>query len=137
MRKLFGVIAGLVALLVIVIGVEMLGPLLHPIPAGLNPNDGDALGKWVATAPVSAQAVIVLAWLLGALGGGWVALRISGWVPAAWIVALLDATLAVATLFRFEHPLWMQVGAVAAPLLGGWLAIRLGSAAREADSIGG
>ena len=137
MRRVLAVVAGLVAMFVIVIAVELLGPLFHPIPAGLDPKDNAALGAWVASAPFSAQAVIVAAWFLGALGGGWVARRLSGWVAAAWIVAFLDAALALTTLFRFEHPLWMQIGAVVAPALGGWLATRLGAGARAADPIDG
>lgn len=128
MRKVGAVIAGVVSMFVIVIVVEMFGPVFHPIPAGMNPNDSGAFARWVATAPLSAQAVIVAAWFLGALGGGWIALRISGWVAAAWIVALIDAGLAIATILRFEHPLWMQICAVVAPLLGGWIATRLAPA---------
>lgn len=124
MLKIVGVIAGLVALMVIVVLVQMLGPVLHPIAEGTNPTDTAALARWVASAPLAAQGVVVLAWFLGAVGGGWAALRISGWLPAAWIIAVLDAAMAVANIFRFEHPLWMQIGAVAAPLLGGWIVTR-------------
>jgi len=38
----------------------------------------------------------------------------------------------VANLMMIPHPLWMQIGAIAAPLLGGWIVARLpvgGSAA--------
>lgn len=130
------IIAGIIALFVIVVAVELLGPVFHPIPAGMAPNDNAAFARWVATAPFAAQAVIVLAWLLGAIGGGWAALRISRWLPAVWIVAGLDVLMAVATILRFEHPLWMQIGAVAAPLLGGWIVTRLPLPAHaEADPI--
>lgn len=135
MQKVLSVIVGLVVLFAILLAVQMLGPVLHPIPPGTDPSDPAALGRWMTTAPVSVQALVVLAWFLSALGGAWIALRVSAWTPAAWIVALLGAAMAVANVFRFEHPLWMQVAAFAAPLLGGWLAIRLGSRARAAAPI--
>ena len=54
-------------------------------------------------------------------------LRFPGWVIAGLI--LLGG---VANLMMIPHPLWMQIGAIAAPLLGGWIVARLpvgGSAA--------
>lgn len=132
--KAVGVIAGLVAMFVTVIAVQMLGPLLHPAPVGLDPRDTAALSQWVAGAPVSVKLITVVAWLLAALGGGWAAMRLSGWAAAAWIVAGADLLMALANVLRFEQPLWMVVAAVVAPLVGGWLAIRLGSSPARADA---
>ena len=39
--------------------------------------------------------------------------------------AYIGIAFGVATLFMIPHPLWMQVAAVAAPLLGGWIGLRL------------
>ena len=127
MRKVMAVVAGLVAMFVIVIAVQLLGPIFHPVPASADLKQ--AMAEWIATAPVSVHLVTVAAWLLGALGGGWLALRISGWAAAAWIVAALDAAMAFSQTLRNDYPLWMQVLSVAAPLLGGWLAIRVGARA--------
>lgn len=136
--KVLAVIAGVVAMFVIAIAVQMLIPILHSVPAGLDPRDATALSAWMAGAPISVKLLTVAAWLLGALGGGWLALRLSGWVNGAWIVAGLDALMAVSNIARIDYPLWVKVAAVAAPLLGGWLAIRLGSARVRADeSING
>ena len=137
MQKILSVVAGIVLLFVILVAVQMFAPLLHPIPAGTKAGDPAALAQWMSTAPLAAQAVVVLAWFLSAFGAAWVALRISGWAPAAWGIALIGVVLAVANVLRFEHPLWMQIAAVAAPLLGGWLAIRASARAPAAESIDG
>ena len=134
MGKVLGVIAGLVAMLVISIAVQMLGPIVHPVPTGMEAKE--AMAAWVATATVPAHLITAAAWLLGALGGGWLALRISSWAAAAWIVAVLDVAMALAQTLRADYPVWMQVAAVVAPLLGGWLAMRLAPGG-AGDSIDG
>ncbi|MES2986543.1 MAG: hypothetical protein V4808_01430 [Pseudomonadota bacterium] len=135
MNKVLGMIAGVIVMFVVYIAVQLIGPALHPIPVGLDPRDPAAMAGWVNTMPFSAQAVTALSWLLGAFAGGWVAMLIARWAPAAWGVAAITALISVPQLFRFDYPLWMQIAAVAAPLLGGWLAIRLG--ARADDPING
>ena len=123
MRKVLAVIAGIVAAFVIVICVDLLALLFHPAPP-MRPGP-EATAAWLADAPITALAVIVLAWFLAPLLGGFAALRISRWPASAWIVTLAILASALLGVFRPPHPLWMQVGAVVAPLLGGWLASRL------------
>jgi MFS family permease len=70
-------------------------------------------------------AIVAVAYFLSALAGGYLAARISGRSWAGWAIAGLVAAGAVGSLFQFPHPLWMQIASVAAPLLGGALAVRL------------
>ncbi|RYY27975.1 MAG: hypothetical protein EOP62_05815 [Sphingomonadales bacterium] len=133
MGKVFGVIVGLVVMIVVYIAVLLLSPIFHPVPVGLDPSDQAGMGAWVASMPLSGQAATVASWLLGAFAGGWVAMLIGRWAPAAWTITAMMVILAVAQIFRFDYPMWMRICAVVAPLLGGWLSIRLGT--RAADSI--
>lgn len=130
MRKVLGIVAGIIVAFVIVVGVDLLAVLIHPAPA-MRPGT-EATAVWVGNAPLAALAVIALAWLLAPLGGGFVALRISQWPASAWIVALAILASAILGALRPPHPLWMQVAAIVAPLLGAWLAIRLPWAASTA-----
>lgn len=130
MRKVLAVIAGIIAAFVIMVCVDLLALTFHPAPA-MRPGP-HATAAWLANAPFPALAVIVLAWLLAALGGGYAALRISQWPASAWVVALAILASALLGVFRPPHPLWMQIGAVVAPLLGAWLASRLPWAASTA-----
>jgi hypothetical protein len=46
-------------------------------------------------------------------------------VWAGWIIAGLILLGGVANIMMIPHPLWMQIAAVVAPLLGGWVVTRL------------
>jgi hypothetical protein len=122
LRLVLGVLAGAVVAVALVAGLEMLGHLLFPPPPGLDVSDPEQLAAMMAQVPLPAKVWVVAAWTLATMGGGVTAALISrrGWT--AWVIAALVAAAAVATLFMIPHPLWMQIGAVAGPLAGGWLA---------------
>jgi len=130
-RKILGSVVGIVVAFAIMIGVDLGAMQLHAPPTGIAPGP-EATAAWLANAPVVALAIIVLAWFLAALGGGYAAIRTARWPAAAWVVAAIVLISAVMGALRPPHPLWMQVGAVVAPLLGAWLAIRLPRAAPTA-----
>ena len=90
-RWLLGVLLGLVAMFVVIMGVEYLGHALYPPPPGLNPLDTADLGAIMAQQPVAALSFIVAAWVLGTLAGGWIAARVSRRWPrsAAIVIALV------------------------------------------------
>jgi regulator of RNase E activity RraA len=81
--------------------------------------------------------IVAMGYFLSALAGGYLAARISGRNWAGWAIAALVAAGAVWSLLESSHPLWMQIASVAAPLLGGALAVRLaanrGTAAAAGD----
>lgn len=137
LRKILAVIAGAIAGYIVITGIELTTLLVNPLPAGLDFSDEAAMRRWVESAPFAAQAIVVLAWFIGTFVGAWVARSIAReaattTVPAGWIVAGLALLGSVVNLFQFPHPLWMQVAAVAAPLLGGWLATKAGGRPKPA-----
>lgn len=133
MRNIASVIAGLVITFLIVGCFYMLATMLHPVPPVERP-DAAVLATWMTSAPLAAKIVLALAWLVGGMGGAIAALRISGGANAAWIVAGLAALLAFANLSSFA-PVWMQACGAIAPLVGGWIAIRLGRGGSTGDPI--
>ena len=123
MKKLLGVIAGIVVAFVLVAGFDYLGSLLFSA-GSIDLADADALAAYIADMPLAAKLIVVTGWSIAPLAGAWLCLRIADWAPGGWIVT---AAFLVAGLFNqlaLPHPLWMQVGAVVLPLLGGWLAQR-------------
>ena len=89
-RTVLGVLAGLATMVVVIMLVQLLGAQLFPPPQGIDTRDPDALATVMAQMPLGALAFVVVAWLLGAFAGGWVAARISVQYPrvGAVIVAL-------------------------------------------------
>ena len=122
LRSVLSVVVGVIVASVLILIVELVGHSMFPPPAGLDPNDP----AFIANIPVSAKIAVVIAWFVGALGGGVVASVIAKrWAPSAWVVAGTVLLLAGVTMLQFPHPLWMMLGAVASTGIGGFLAIRI------------
>jgi cyanate permease len=107
-RTIGGLAAGLATFLVVLGSLEYLAHKLAP--------------KAGSTAML---ALVAFAYFLSALAGGYLAARISNRSWTAWAVAAVVTAGAIGSLFQFPHPIWMQIASVAAPLLGGALAVRL------------
>ena len=125
LRTILGIVAGVVVAFVVLMGLEMAGHAAMPPPAGLDPADPEDLKQMVASASTAAKAWVVFAWFAAVVAGGWVAGRLSRASWAGWVIAGLIVVGGIANIMMIPHPLWMQIAAVVAPLLGGWLVTRL------------
>jgi len=125
MRKFLGVVVGIVVAMLTITLVEFVGHAVYPPPPGLDLTTPEAMATYVTALPVGAMLFIVAAWFLGALVGGWTALRISGWAVATWIVAAVIAAGGIYNATQIPAPLWMQLSTVLAPALGGWAALHI------------
>jgi hypothetical protein len=124
MRKVLGVLAGIVAAMVTITLCEFLSHAIAPqAPAPMD--DPAALATYVERMPDTLKGLVVLGWFLGALVGGFVALRITGWSRATWFVAGAIALGGVFNALQLPSPVWMQIATVLAPALGGALALHL------------
>ena len=129
-RAILGVLAGLVTMFVAIMCIEYLGHLVYPPPPGLNPMLTEDLSAIMATQPVAAKLFVVVAWVVGAFAGGWVAARISRRWPraVAVIVALVVMSGVVGMILQLPgHPRWMAVLGLLLPIPAALLAARLAS----------
>ncbi|MEI9927680.1 MAG: hypothetical protein WDN44_08165 [Sphingomonas sp.] len=118
MRKLLGVVIGAAIAGGAFYGLTLLDHRLFGWPDA-DFRDRAAFAASIAAAPMTAQAMIAGASFIAALAGGLIAVRIAGWAWAGWIVAGITAAVGLAIVLVVPHPLWMQIAAVAAPLLAG------------------
>lgn len=125
LRTVLGIVAGVVLAFVVIMALEMVSFVAFPPPAGLDPADPEDVKRIAAAAPMAAKVLVVFCWFAGALAGGWLARRLSRTSWAGWVIAGLIAVSGIANVLMIPHPLWMQIAAVAAPLLGGWIVTRL------------
>src|SRR5258706_6087206 len=128
MRKLLGVVAGVIVALLLIAVLEMIGTTIYPLPAELElmeSADSAALAAAMAEVPLPSKILMVAGWLVGTLRGAWLALRISDWRRSGWILAALTIAVGLVNIKLLPLPVWMQAGAGAMPLAGGWLAARL------------
>ena len=130
LRLIGSIVAGIVLAVATVFVVELVGHIVYPV-GETDMQDREAVAAMIAALPVGALLIVALAWLLGALVGGSLAARLSGRRWPAWVVAAVVALFALATVFMYPHPVWMQIAAFVAPALGGLIAGHLAARGRR------
>jgi hypothetical protein len=123
-RTILGIVIGIVAAFAAIWVIEMVHHVVYPVPGGVRMTDTDGLARYIAGMSLAQMLFIAGGWFAGALAGGLVAAKIARRGAAAWAVAGLVALAAIGNILYVAHPLFLQVSAVVAPLLGGWLARR-------------
>ena len=127
-RAFLGVLAGLATMFVVIMGIEYVGHMVYPPPPGLNPMVTEDLSAIMAVQPVAAKAFVVVAWVVGAFAGGWVAAKVSRTYPraAAVIVALMVVAGVVGMILQLPgHPRWMAALGLLLPIPAALLGARL------------
>ncbi|MEO6215579.1 MAG: hypothetical protein ABIO86_06085 [Sphingomonas sp.] len=125
MRKVLGIIIGAVTALAIFAALGWISDQFYPPTLDIDIADETTLASIIADKTMVEKLLWVAPWLLASFGGAWLALRISDWKWAGWIVSALILVIALMGILDLPHPLWMQACAVALPILGGWLAARI------------
>lgn len=127
LRTVMAVVAGMVALVLVVALVEMLGHVVYPPPPNVDMTDPDQLNAMIGQLPTGALVSVVMAWALGSLAGGFVAHRVANRhrLMAALIVGGIMLALVIANLLMIPHPAWMTVAGLALPLPLAWLGARI------------
>lgn len=132
LRKILGVLLGVVLANLLIFGWEWLGYQL-PLGARMLTPDEAAMPGVIAAIPVSAKLWVVTGCFLGAFVGALVAFRIARWDVAGWIAGAAVAAAGIANIFLVPHPLWMALSAVALPFIGALLAFGVSRRWRAAD----
>ena len=131
-RSILAVLAGVVVGFLALGLVDYVGHLFYPLPAGLE-RDLEALKTYVATAPLGALLVVLLAWTWGTLSGGWVAARIAGRshaLHAGIVGTLVMVVFAIANVAMLPHPAWFVAAGVGLIAVAAWLAGRMAARSR-------
>ncbi len=127
LRSIVGVVVGAVVAFLLVAGIETIGHLVYPPPAGLDYNDVEELRQYVASMPSGAFLFVLVAWLIATLVGALVACFIARKRPLL-ITGIVAALMLVATainLVTVPHPLWFSLTALIGILIMAFLASRL------------
>jgi hypothetical protein len=107
LRAVLAVVAGMTLALVLVIAVELLSAVVHPVPPGFT-GTMDEMCEHVARYPHWVLGVVVLAWSGTAFASTWVATRIGNrW---AGLVVLVILTIGIAfNLSKLPYAMWFKV----------------------------
>jgi hypothetical protein len=127
-RLIGGIVAGILAAFATVWIVDLLGHAIYPLPSDLYMGDFEAVGAYIRSMPAGALAFVLAAWFAGALVGGLVAALISERHWTVWLIAAAVVAAGLLNVLMIPHPVLLQIGAVAAPLLGGLVASQIARA---------
>jgi hypothetical protein len=127
LRSVVGVVVGAVAALLLVAGIETIGHLVYPPPAGLDYSDAEELRQYVGAMPVGAFLFVLAAWLIATLAGALVACFIARKRPPliAGIIAALMLIATARNLVAIPHPFWFSLTALIGILIMAFLAGRM------------
>jgi len=142
-RIIAGVVLGIIAAFAAQAAVDTLTNLLFPAPA-FDMWDKRQVEAVMAARPAGALALTALAYLIGALAGGYVAQAVARRSWALWVPVGLMELSAFVIAFSYPVPTWTKLAIIVAPIIGGLLARRLAprplegrsgaEAARDADA---
>ena len=131
LRGIFALCAGLFAAMIAITGVELvMAKWLYPVPPGLDLRDAAQVRDFAMAMPMTAHALILGGWLLGAFVGGAVGAKLEPVYPRL-PATLVGAFIGIATMFAAQqamHPSWIYVLGTVLPapvaLLAAWLVRR-------------
>lgn len=137
LRTILSIIAGLLASFAIIILMESIGHIIYPAPAGLNPDDMEAIKAYTQRAPVIVFVLVILAYGLGSIVGGLVAAMIAAHkkMTKSITVGGILMGLGAYNLFMIPHPVWTVVISIfifiPCSYLGGYLGIMASAKRRQ------
>jgi uncharacterized protein YacL len=110
-RSILAVVAGLVLGVVLIFAVESLGHFVYPPPSDLDMTNPEALKNLMANAPVGALLFVILAYVIGSFGGGWLAARLAqkSHVMHSLIVGGLLMAAGIMNMLMIPHPTWFWI----------------------------
>jgi hypothetical protein len=108
LRSVGAVIAGLIAAMFFIVGVEGMSSILHPFPPGVDPADLEACRAHAARYPAGVLLLVALGWCLGTFVSSWLATRVGPGKHLAHgiVVGSILLMLAVANMFMLPYPIW-------------------------------
>lgn len=113
LRKILGIIAGVITAGVVIMIMEMISHSMYPMPEGLELTDTEALRAHIESLPMGAYLMLILGYVLGAFSGGLVSTLVSKvkYMPAIIIGVLLSLG-ALANGMMMPQPVWISVVSV-------------------------
>jgi len=114
-RSILGVVAGIVAAVVVVGVVEAAGHLIFPPPPGIDLSDPEQLKTIMDKIPPGALVAVLVAWGAGSLAGGFTAAAIArrAHFVHALIVGGIQCAFGIITMLMIPHPLWFWFASIA------------------------
>lgn len=118
MKTFLATFVGVIVAMILMMGIQMLGHTLFPVPFEVNPNEPEKMVENMHLIPLGALIVVIMAHGLGLLGGLITARMIDKKTtfPVYIIVGFLMLG-TVANLAMIPHPVWFAIADVTVMIL--------------------
>jgi len=135
-RVVLGVALGVALGLGVVMLGDWLNHMMFPPPADLQIASAEALGEYLASAPLHALLGLPIAWTLAAAVAAFAAAKIGARRGAGWLAGALIFAATLANLIMIPHPAWMLIAAIVFAPLGAAFGAHFGgtTGARQAPA---
>jgi hypothetical protein len=135
-RNVCAVVIGLIVGMAVNMAIGFLDSMLYPMPEGVDFSDTEGMEAYIATLPVLALLIIMVAHLGQAFVGGGVAALISRnhAMTVAMIVGILSLLAGVTNLLMMPLPAWMWIE-IPLYLVASWAAATLVLKGRGAPRV--
>ena len=116
MKSLIAVVTGVIVGGVVVFGVEGLGSVVLYALTGIEPITAQGAAELASVRPTESLLVVVLAYLLGPMAGGYIAARLAPFKRYFHAIAVgaVQLIFGVITLALFPHPEWFWIATLVA-----------------------
>ncbi len=111
-KNILVTLAGAVTATVTIFAIEAFSHQLYPAPPGLDANDMDGLKTYVAGLPITAFLLLIAAWALGSLLGGFVIGKLAPDPSSRRMAYIAGVALTISSILNFmqiPHPIWVMV----------------------------
>lgn len=111
LKNVLGVIVGLFVGLVMLGVIEFAAQLLFAPKAGIDLNDPVAMKAYEENQPGPKLVMMLFAWVLGPVAGGWVACELGDHrrVKAGMAVGVLMLLIGIRAMMNGSNPLWFAI----------------------------
>lgn len=110
-RNILAVIVGFVVACIVILGIELANSAIYLRDSGIDTSKPEEMANWLRSAPVGVFLIVIVAYVVGGLAGGFLAGLISKRNPSvcALIVGLLLTIGGGLNFSQMPHPLWVTV----------------------------
>lgn len=137
-RTILGAVVGLAVAFFTIMLIELASHHVYPPPPGIDPGNTADMARLIGILPFGALLMVVLAWVIGAFDGGFVAAwiargnrpRVAAIVPALMVMAGVVGMIVAMP----AHPAWMSVAGLLLPIPAALFGAALAARSRTAAS---
>jgi hypothetical protein len=111
-QRILITIAGAITASLTIFAVEAFSHNLYPVPVGLDEESADAMKIYVAGLPVTAFLLLIAAWALGSLLGGFVIGKLAPNPDSTRMAYIAGVALTISAILNFiqiPHPIWVML----------------------------